>query len=269
MNQENPFPGMNPWLESHWGDIHTSLSTYARDQIQSQLPAGLRARVEEYVTVEANDDAKSQSHRFAPDVRIVERPAAPHAGGGIATLVDATEPIMVSRSVEPETLRYITIVDAADGHRIVTAIEFLSLTNKVAGRGREQYLTKQEKMLAGRVNLVEIDLLREGGWVLAAPKSEVPAACRGPYRICVVRGDQQHLAAMYPVSLQQSLPSIRIPLRPQDPDVLLQLQPLLNLSYINGRYHEDLNYRLDPTPPLADPDAAWANELLHAKGLRS
>jgi hypothetical protein len=268
VTQENPFPGMNPWLESHWGDIHTRLTTYGSDQLQSQLPAGLRARVEEYVTVEADDDTESRSHRFAPDVRIAERPDAPLSGGGNATLVDATEPVMVSRLVEPETLRYITIVDSADGHRIVTAIEFLSLTNKVAGRGREQYFIKQEKLLAGRVNLVEIDLLREGGWVLAAPKSGVPGACRGPYRICVVRGDQQYRAAMYPVPLQQPLPTIRIPLRPQDPDVLLRLQPLLNMSYVNGRYHDDLDYRLDPIPPLAGPDAIWANELLHAKGLR-
>ena len=41
---KNPFPGMNPWLEAHWGDVHTSLTTYACDQLQPQLPAGLRAR---------------------------------------------------------------------------------------------------------------------------------------------------------------------------------------------------------------------------------
>lgn len=268
MNQDNPFPGMNPWLESHWGDIHTRLTTYSSDQLQSQLPPGLRARVEEYVTVESDDDTESRADRFAPDVRIVERPDAPLSGGGTATIVDASEPVMVSRLVEPETLRYIAIVDAADGHRIVTAIEFLSLTNKIAGKGREQYFIKQEKMLSGRVNLVEIDLLREGGWVLAAPKSGVPAECRSPYRICVVRGDQQHRAAMYPVPLQQPLPTIRIPLRPQDPDVLLRLQPLLNMSYINGRYHEDLDYRLDPSPPLTIPDATWADQLLREKGLR-
>ena len=26
----NPLPGMNPWLEAFWGDLHTSLTTYAR-----------------------------------------------------------------------------------------------------------------------------------------------------------------------------------------------------------------------------------------------
>jgi len=46
-------------------------------------------------------------------------------------------------------------------------------------------------MLDGRVNLVEIDLLRAGSWVLAVQQSLVPKAYREPYRICVVRADQQ------------------------------------------------------------------------------
>ena len=266
--QENPFPGMNPWLESHWGDIHTSLSTYARDQLQPQLPAGLRARVEEYVAVESDDD-ESRRTRFAPDVRVVERPDAPFStGGGAAAVAEVAEPVMISRLVEPETLHRIEIVDSADGHRIVTSIEFLSLANKVGDKGRDQYLAKQEKMLAGNVNLIEIDLLRHGSWVLAAPKSEVPARCQGPYRICVVRGNRQDVAAMYPVSLRQPLPTIGIPLRPQDRDVLLRLQPLLDLAYVNGRYHEDIDYRQPPKPPLTGADAEWADRLLREKGLR-
>ena len=53
---KNPFPGMNPWLEEHWGDVHTRLTTYACDQLQPRLPSGLRARIEEYVAVESEDD---------------------------------------------------------------------------------------------------------------------------------------------------------------------------------------------------------------------
>lgn len=40
-----PFPGMDPWLESHWGDVHHSLVQYARDELQPLLPEDLRARV--------------------------------------------------------------------------------------------------------------------------------------------------------------------------------------------------------------------------------
>ncbi|MBY0523528.1 MAG: DUF4058 family protein [Gemmataceae bacterium] len=33
----SPFPGMDPYLESHWGDVHTKLVTYSGDQLQPQL----------------------------------------------------------------------------------------------------------------------------------------------------------------------------------------------------------------------------------------
>ena len=40
---KSPFPGMNPYLEQHWRDVHARLITYASDAIQAQLPPGLRA----------------------------------------------------------------------------------------------------------------------------------------------------------------------------------------------------------------------------------
>ncbi len=48
----SPFPGMDPYLESCWGDVHASFIIYSREQIQAQLPPGLRARVEERVFVD-------------------------------------------------------------------------------------------------------------------------------------------------------------------------------------------------------------------------
>ena len=41
---KNPFPGMNPYLEPHWGDVHASLVIYIRDQLQRKLPAGLHVQ---------------------------------------------------------------------------------------------------------------------------------------------------------------------------------------------------------------------------------
>ncbi len=87
MIQDNPFPGMNPWLESHWGDLHTSLTTHARDHLQPQLPAGLRARIEEYVEVESDEPLEGPRRRFAPDVRAIERPDATAESENVATSV--------------------------------------------------------------------------------------------------------------------------------------------------------------------------------------
>ena len=52
-----------------------------------------------------------------------------------------------------------------------------------------------------------------------------------------------------------------------DADLTFDIQPLLDRCYENGRYDE-LNYRVDPNPPFSPADAAWAEEMLRAKGLR-
>ena len=44
---KSPFPGMDPYMEKHWHEVHHRLITYASDLLQEQLPPQLRARVEE------------------------------------------------------------------------------------------------------------------------------------------------------------------------------------------------------------------------------
>lgn len=55
--------------------------------------------------------------------------------------------------------------------------------------------------------------------------------------------------------------------RRADPDVPLQIQPLIDQCYRNGLY-EELDYNADRVPPLDAADAAWSDELLRSKGLR-
>jgi hypothetical protein len=68
----NPLPGMNPWVEAYWGDIHTRLTTYSCDAIQRQLPADLQTRVEEYLSVCEPDEESRKLRRISPDVQIVD-----------------------------------------------------------------------------------------------------------------------------------------------------------------------------------------------------
>jgi hypothetical protein len=254
---------MDPYLEVHWGDVHTSLITYARDALRVQLPPDLRARVEEYVAIESDNGAGAG---FFPDVRVIESPrrtthAAP--GGGVAV----AEPILVPMYVEPRTERRLTIIDTKSGNRVVTAIEILSPANKLSEAGRNAYRKKQRDMISSGVNLVEIDLIRAGAYVLAAPEENVPQEVRAPYRICVFRAAQPFDAEMYRVSLRERLPAIWIPLRASDDDVSLDIQSLVEKSYEGGDY-EDLDYSEDPHPPLSEADAAWADELLKRAALR-
>jgi hypothetical protein len=254
----NPLPGMNPWLEAYWGDVHTSMTTYARDAIQKQLPASLQARVEEYLSVLEPEGDPPDVRRIVPDVHVVERAAATAAEqpGAAGTLI-AEEPVRIRRRSPPQTLRYIQIVDLQAGRRVVTAIEFLSLANKATEAGRKQYFAKQRELLDAGVNLVEIDLLRSGKWVLAAEHELYPPRWRHPYRICVVRAENADEAEIYQATFAAPLPTIRIPLRSTDNDVLLPLQTLVNQAYENGRYGNDVDYSVPPNPPLLDTEQAW------------
>lgn len=65
----SPFPGMDPYLEQHWRDVHSRLVTYASDALQALLPADLLARVEERVYVESDEAFRRAIY---PYVRVVE-----------------------------------------------------------------------------------------------------------------------------------------------------------------------------------------------------
>jgi hypothetical protein len=71
----------------------------------------------------------------------------------------------------------------------------------------------------------------------------------------------------YRAPLLQKLPSIKVPLRVTDVDVRLDLQLLVDRCYANGRY-DDLDYRVDPNPPLCVEEATLADAMPRDKGLR-
>lgn len=258
-----PFPGMDPFLENHWGDVHTSLTIYCRNQLQDQLPPDLRARVEEHVSVETENE---RPINLRPDVRVVERPRTGHLAESQASSVavaelTAAEPVVVPIDEEPPTARSVVVVDRAGG-RVVTSIEFLSPHNKLTERAREQFRKKQELLLAGGVNLVEIDLVRQGGWAISVREPAIRQPYSYPYRACVVRAIRPSYAECYIMPLQERLPTIRIPLRPDDPDVLLDLQKLIDAAFRDGSY-EDLDREREPLPPFEPSEVEWIRSRLH------
>ena len=90
---------------------------------------------------------------------------------------------------------------------------------------------------------------------------------RSAYHVCVKRAWREREFEIYRVPLRDRLPIVRIPLRPEDADIRLDLQALLNQAYRTGRY-DDLDYRREPEPPLEADDAKWADELLRREGRR-
>ena len=203
------------------------------------------------------------SRRIAPDVSVVED----YEGAAVGVLtasVGIAEPLLVLEEI-PQTARHVQILDLSSGERVVTAIEVLSPTNKLTQTGRDDYRRKQRDYLAAGVNLVEIDLLRCGQHVLAAPLEFIPPAKRRTYLMSV---RSRNRTKVFGASLQEPLPVIPIPLRPRDRDVTLNIQQIIDQVYDRGRYAK-LNYQLDPEPPFSPEDAEWVKARLRGLGLRT
>ncbi len=254
---KSPFPGVDPYLEQHWGDIHTSLMVYIRDQITEQLPSDLQARVEESVSV----DEDETSRWIYPDVKVIEQPQSRSSSAvGIAE-ANVAEPMIIPVPSELPTQRHIEIVDRSSGNRVVTAIELLSPVNKEERLGRQAYRRKQLDYIAAGVNLVEIDFIRAGTFVVAAPQTGIPSTKRTPYVVCIRRVQRPDEAEIIAVAIDRPVPNFRIPLRPTDGDIVLQLQPLLDDCYRRGRY-ASIDYSRPPRPLLDEQTTTWANHLL-------
>jgi hypothetical protein len=257
---------MNPYLEQFWGDIHQRLIIYASDALQKQLPGDLRARVGERVFVEPDN---GNPRNIVPDVRVVERGQRDGLGQRASNGLALAEPLIIRLNQdEPIRQGFIEIIDIKSGRRVVTVIEVLSPSNKTPGPGRDLYLKKQEELRQGSVSLVELDLLRAGRRVLAAPFELIPAGHRTAYAACVRRGWKPVELEYYRISLRERLPAIGIPLRQSDQDVGLDLQALIARCYDEARYDDDINYREDPDPPLETDDASWSDSVLRDSGRR-
>ncbi|MFM9959720.1 MAG: DUF4058 family protein [Planctomycetaceae bacterium] len=261
---KNPFPGMNPYLQQRWGDFHTRFTVAMSDAINQSLPSDLEARIEESITVDFADERRT----IYPDVNVFEQCSGSSVATAMATAstVSVAEPTFVRLRDDPRTERHIEILDLKTGGRVITAIELLSPANK-SSEGREAYRKKQAEFIAARVNLVEIDLIRGGHFVLAMPERKLPRKCHTPYLINIRRATRRDEAALHPITLREPLPNIRIPLRPTDSDIVLQLQPLVDECYERGRYR--LNYQQPPDPPLTTEEDAWVDQLLRERGLRT
>jgi len=257
---------MDPYLESHWRDVHAGLVIYACDALQGVLPGALRARVEESVLLETPKGLGD--HPLFPDVRVVEymskRGLATRSGAGTAV----AEPVLVDAEAEPATETFLEIIDRESGNRVVTVIEFLSPSNKSPGPNRDQYMRKQREICSSDANLVEIDLNRVGTHTLAFPLEHVKPEGRTAYMACIRRVARRGKAEVYPLPLWEPLPVVNIPLRPEDADVPLNLQALVEQCYRNGGYEGTLDYAVDPDPPLFGADKEWADKWLREQGLR-
>lgn len=253
------FPGMDPYLENPliWSGLHAVFVVYLRDELQPLLRPRYVAAVEERVYVEGPE------REIIPDVAVRRRrPLAVTQGAAVAE-PETPELIRIPALEVHET--YVAILDRQYRRRIVTVIELLSPTNKYAGPGRKSYRAKQRAVMRSTTHLVELDFLRLGPHVLAVAESAVRAGKPYEYLISVNRAyDLREEFELYRVRLRQRLPRIRVPLGADDPDVVLDLQAVLQRVYDAGDYAGILNYDEACVPPLSSEDQEWANNLIRA-----
>jgi len=274
----NPFPGMNPYLEAKnlWRDVHWRFIAYAAELLQPLLRPRYHVRIEERLYVEPIE------RPIFPDISVIERPKTrpeqEQTGGvavAVATEVEVTcdEPTAILETTGPIPEGYLEIVDLTRGGKVVTVIELLSHANKTPGTdSRWQYVQKQKQVLAAGVNLVEIDLLRDGTYTLAPPLDLVKVVIgkEWHYLVSIHKATEPHRFYLYALTVQQRLPRIFIPLAPDDPKVaVLDLQAVIDRCYEAGAYDDVIDYRQEPPPPAFSQEVTeWIDKLLKEKGRR-
>ena len=256
----SPFPGMDPYLEdpAHWRGVHAALIVGCYESLNATLPEGFVARIEErlYLAI--------PGERYYPDVSVETIDS--RSAGGLATLappliaIDA--PIQVAASLQEIRQRFVEVIALDGSERVVTAIEVLSPTNKTPGDGREEYLRKQTRYLKSDTHLLEIDLLRAGRHTVAASESELKAKRPAwSYVVSLHRAGSGLRCDAWTRTVREPLPAVPVPLAPEFPDATLPLQAIFDRLYDAGPFRRSLDYRREPTPPLSEDDALWAESL--------
>ncbi len=253
------FPGMDPWLEHPglWPDLHNALISAIREDLASKVAPRYFVGIEQrtYVATPVEDIAM-----IRPDVLVgrtgsrkrIPKPERRTAAGVGVIEMDIDRPVPVP--IEEWFLEIRTVGEK----RLITVIEVLSPTNKIKGDGREEYLGKRENILKTRTNLVEIDLLRAGQPMPPWP----PIPAESPYRIVISRGASRPRAKLLAFGVRDEIPTIPIPLLPDDPEPTLSLGAVLHALYDRARFDLQLDYKEPPVPPLDLDDAAWARDIL-------
>jgi len=100
LERKNPFPGMNPWMQLVWSDVHTRLIGDIAEALGDELPADLVARAEERVVLNEPDEgeriakaAESEVYPCAlrlplPAVAVPLRQGEPDAALNLQPLID-------------------------------------------------------------------------------------------------------------------------------------------------------------------------------------
>lgn len=249
----SPFPGMNPYLEraTVWDDFQMSFVVGLREELVRVAPPEFRVRIEE--------------HRFLHERLPPEETSAPtpeyRYGPGRPTDADRVPaPVTVTVGVVAGDFRlpYLAIYRRWESQP-VCVIDVLSPFLKHPGPDRDQHWYRVRCDLVRMAGYVELDLLRGG---LRMPWLNLPAC---DYSVVVSPYSLRPRALTWALGVKDRLPVIPVPLRPELPDLSVDLQAVFDRVYDAAGYARYVHAG-DPIPPLTPEDAAWARALVPAAG---
>jgi len=254
---------MDPYLEDPelWRDAHHRFITATSDQLQPLLNG--RGY---YVSIESRVWLEQPGRLLYPDAALLRALTPPKHEASSRMTLTADEPVLLEFDETEIHEDYLQIHETETG-TLVTGIEFVSPSNKARGKGRALYLRKRKELGRQRVNQVEVDLLRAGEPLVRLPKAVLVKIQSNGYVVNVIRAGSLKYE-FFPITLESRLPRVGIPLKPGEPDVVLDLQAAVTRVYDGGAYPLRIDYTREPVPPLIEEKARWANELLIAAGVR-
>jgi hypothetical protein len=239
----SPFPGMNPYMEvrAAWAGIHLHLLANFGQQLAPQIRPRYRVHTERYLLL-GKDPVK-----FRPDLRLQRvslsgdlKPATTR----ITSPSLATENLPYNEIDLPPHLEIVT-----EEGEIVTIIEVLSPINKEGEYN--SYLSKRYQLLKTGINLVEIDLLREGQRIPLAVEVD------SPYMALVSRAWEYPKTHIWQITWKEPLPILPVPLRSDEIEARLQLDLALAQAYA-VEFEGFVNYQAPPPGTLTDQ---WRQEI--------
>jgi hypothetical protein len=171
------------------------------------------------------------------------------------------EPLGPEEEPEEEPFIQIFAMEPNRQRQLVTIVDMLTPENKDTGKlGQKVYMVRRQEILNSPTNFVEIDLLRCGERMPTTepwPKS--------PYVILVVRKNRVTGCQIVPAHFRHPLPAIPVPLLEPDPDLRIELQPMVEAIYARSRYYVDIEYDRPLSPPLTAEETAWLAEQVRQK----
>ena len=256
----SPFPGMDPYLEgSLWTSVHTDLAVEIAHQLNRLLVPRYVALTNRRYVMDTPEVSEILIGEIYPDVAVIKQGPVAGERGGVATIAAPLQMVTLIRTPVPHIT--VEIRDAAN-RQLVAVIEILSPTNK-RGDGYEEYVDKRERILRSPAHLIEIDLLRKGHRV--PMRGKLPSV---PYFVFICRRGERPATDVWPITMDQPLPEVPVPLLPGDLVAKLDLQQALTNVYDASALKYMIDYSRPPEIPLSPEQAPWIDERLRAAGLR-